>query len=136
MKKLITLTLTIALGALIFIAAPLISYGTDDAKTFKTEVVIFTESGAIFIDVTGSQVFTVLEFYGEYLSFNYVPGTSFEVSLNPSRYDATALYAVHNRWYIDICNTSSGFDNANYRLSAMPNGHINDFNYWCWSACV
>ncbi len=125
-------TIAIFLGA-IMIMAPLISYGSDDATTIKTEVIY--DPSELKLSTPLAEALPGVYWY---LTFNYTFGPMFEVSLNAERFDATKLYSIHDRWYIDICNgTSSGLDNTNYLFSAKPNGpHTNNLNYWCWSACV
>lgn len=111
-------------------AVPLISYGSDDATTIKTEVIY--EPGVM--DLQTAAPATMLSFYDQFTNFNYVTGPILQTSLSAGY---VAVHSLHNRWYIDICNTSSGFNKTNYIFSAKPNGlHTNDFNYWSWSACL
>ena len=113
-------------------AVPIVSNGTDDATTENTELIYDPSELKLSTPVAESLPGVYL-----YLTFNYVHGPTFEVSVNAERYDVGKLYALHNRWDIDIRSyTSSLIDsNSNNLCSAKPNGpHTNDVQYWCRSA--
>ena len=115
-------------------AVPIVSHGSDDATTDKTELIY--DPSEFKLSTPVAETFPGVYWY---LTFNYVPGPNFEVSLNAERFDATKLYAVHNRWYIDIRQTVSR-DKELIVNSSMerPNyGPVNtNVSMWCWSACV
>ena len=123
-------TIAIILGAFILMAVPLVSFGSDDAITDKTELIYDPSELNL-----STPIVETLEGLYWYLSFNYVTGPTLATSLITEDVD---MHALHSRWYIDIwSHTSSWFDNINYLAASKPNGpYTNDFNYWCWSACV
>ena len=96
MKKLSILLL----GAFILMAVPFTSYGTGDAKSEKSEApsienIFYSPVSDAEILQTGTVDF--------YVSATYVPGPIFSYELLDDPY----LYAIHNRWYIDICDSAS-----------------------------
>lgn len=124
-------TIAIILGAFMFMAVPFVSYGSDDAKTSKTEV-IYEPS---ILEPSPAVAVTVPSFCDPFTIFNYVAGPILETSL-------TSLHVnvgLHNRWYIDTTReTVWSYKAISGNSSTIRhNGPINtSVNMWCRSASL
>lgn len=102
-------------------AVPFVTYGSNDAKTPKTEVLLSSETGIILADVSEFEAYNFEYSFG-YVSYNYVAGPNFAGSFELAYLNVAQSDGLHNRWYIDTNTRASDIDN----LPAIRSGFIPD----------